>query len=459
MKTTGQKVRGLMATALIISLIFHVSGGIVAGLIYIILPPAEEVLFEAPDTVELKEVQKKVKVKLAQIKKQSAPPKHTIVTTVSELALPTIDVKMPTSTHGMGVGTGAGKGSGMGSGLSEIPVIMSHRCSESTRKKAMLNSGGNEACEEAVMKALRWLKKTQKVDGSWTSENQTAMTGFAILAFLGHCETPKSKEFGTTVTKAILYLIHTAQKEGNDGKIITSALSKNDWVYEHAIATYALAEAYTFCKALDIEIDHLDTVTKKAGKIIIKGQGRRGGWVYKYEPTSEGDNSVGYWQLQALKAYKLTKLGSVSAINRVSGKALRYLKSAQAKNGIIGYFKNPKKYPGLTGGGVLAFQIWGQANSHTVGLGIKYISENSAFNWNNENSNLYYHYYNAQAMINFGGEKWGKYNARFRDVLLDEQNDDGSWTHKHTNYSNLHMNTCLATLMLEVYYRFLSTAK
>ena len=67
----------------------------------------------------------------------------------------------------------------------------------------------------------------------------------------------------------------------------------------------------------------------------------------------------------------------------------------------------------------------------------------------------YYHYYNAQAMINHGGSTWKKYNKLFRDVLLKNQDEEGTWTHKHTGHSNLHMTTCLATLMLEVYYRFL----
>lgn len=63
--------------------------------------------------------------------------------------------------------------------------------------------------------------------------------------------------------------------------------------------------------------------------------------------------------------------------------------------------------------------------------------------------------YNAQAMINFGGREWDKYNKLFRDPLLKNQDKEGTWTHKGTGHGNLHMNTCLATFMLEVYYRFL----
>ncbi len=58
-------------------------------------------------------------------------------------------------------------------------------------------------------------------------------------------------------------------------------------------------------------------------------------------------------------------------------------------------------------------------------------------------------------MINYGGSSWKKYNRLFRDELLDHQEKDGTWISKATKHGNLHMNTCLATFMLEVYYRFL----
>ena len=75
-----------------------------------------------------------------------------------------------------------------------------------------------------------------------------------------------------------------------------------------------------------------------------------------------------------------------------------------------------------------------------------------------EASNLYYHYYNAQAMINRGGDDWDDYNALFRDKLLAAQNEDGSWWRGEKVAHGAigpHMATCLATFMFEVYYRFL----
>ena len=61
-------------------------------------------------------------------------------------------------------------------------------------------------------------------------------------------------------------------------------------------------------------------------------------------------------------------------------------------------------------------------------------------------------------MINYGGRFWQEYNELFRDGTLAAQNEDGSWPipgNSGHGLGNVHYVTCLATLMLEVYYRFL----
>ena len=72
-------------------------------------------------------------------------------------------------------------------------------------------------------------------------------------------------------------------------------------------------------------------------------------------------------------------------------------------------------------------------------------------------------------MINRGGDDWEFYNNLFRDQLLKNQNDDGTWKnvgggekvdavgalYQGGSPMATHYRTCLAALMLEVYYRFL----
>ena len=376
------------------------------------------------------------------------------------IPVPEIDVSTPSADFGDAEDFGGGWGESVDSagaaGFAGVPATMRTRCSQEDRLARLKSTGGTVEGEQAVVKALQWLKTTQNEDGSWDRTHPVAMTGFAILAYLGHCETPLSDEYGETVLKGITYLVNNGLK--NDGRLTNKDLSSIQWVYDHGIATYALAESYTFCKSLNVNIPDLDKVTKQAGDIIMKGQADSGGWVYKFEKSSDGDNSVGFWQIQALKACKHTGLWSESKFKSVIRKALGWLEKVQGPNGAIGYRSNPTRSPGLTGGGVLAFQMWDEGRSKAAREGVKYISANSGFTWGSGDANLYYHYYNAQAMINHGGKEWEDYNNRFRDELIKGQKPDGSWDRGaggNHGAINTHMATCLATLMLEVYYRFL----
>ena len=74
-------------------------------------------------------------------------------------------------------------------------------------------------------------------------------------------------------------------------------------------------------------------------------------------------------------------------------------------------------------------------------------------------ANLYAHYYESQAMMQRSSSEWKRYNDMFRDQLLNNQNSDGSWGVPPGNphVKDTLFSTCLCTLMMEVYYRFLST--
>jgi hypothetical protein len=372
---------------------------------------------------------------------------------------------------GSGTGTGSGLGSGGGAGkfFGLIPDALRKRCSKDDRIGRLKDNGGTPACEEAVLKGLRWLKSQQKPDGSWGDANPSAMTGLALLAYFGHCETPVSPEFGESCAKGIVYLIDLGMK--NEGKLGTNFASQ-PFCYEHAIATYALAEATTLCKETKWpQLAALKQVTQKAGQFILDNQHKNGGWSYQYA-TYDGhtDVSVVGWQVQALRACFHTDLkfnGMRGAISR----ALAYVNGCQDADGAYGYTgpgtNGAGGYYPLTGVGMLCNQMWEKGKASEVRKAAKYISEKSKFDYNTEFADLYAHYYESQAMIQRGGAEWKKYNDMFRDQLLNNQDTDGSWKvpgggkairgGPPTYVQNKVYRTALCTLMLEVYYRFLTT--
>jgi len=191
-------------------------------------------------------------------------------------------------------------------------------------------------------KALLWLKKVQKPDGSWGTKNIDGMTGLALLVFLAHGETPKSRSFGLTVSKAIKYLAASpVNKKAAHG-------------YPHAIKTYALAEAYTMTNNYNLE-----EPLQRFAEVIIKGQRKDGAFEYNYGKSGRWDISIGGWNFQALKALKVTGLEFEGLDNAVY-KAIERLK-AQA----------PEQYPyaqgskrtndGLRAVGTLSLQLFGEA--------------------------------------------------------------------------------------------------
>ena len=375
------------------------------------------------------------------------------------------------SGHGFGKGSGSGNGMGNGKGKGKlfglIPPSMAKRCAKGDRLERIAQNGGVPACEEAVVKGLRWLKANQNSDGSWSGQSSVAMTGLALLAYFGHCETPASDEFGDSCLKGILYLVNIGMK--NDGKLADN-FTANHWSYEHGIATYALAEALTFCKEIGQDVPYLEEVTGKAGQWIIDNQHENGGWAYAYAKTGgHTDMSVVGWQLQALKACTHTGIkfqGKGGCIN----KAFRYMAACQNVSGGFGY-SGPNSgvadYFTLTGVGALCYQFWGKANGMEVNHAVKYIEQNTKFDYNGACSDLYGHYYESLAMMQRGGESWKSYNAIFRDQVLNNQEADGSWKvpgggqkirAAAPSYTGDKVyRTCLCTLMMEVYYRFLST--
>jgi len=337
---------------------------------------------------------------------------------------------------------------------------MSKRCSQADRLERLEETGGTPACDESVLKALRWLKEKQHDDGSWDNKNEVAMTGLALLAYLGHCETPESPEFGETVLNATIFLIDTNMK--NQGKMASDF--KGHWCYEHAIATYALCECYTFSKSFGYNIPNLEKATQDAVQWILNNPNKVGGWNYNYDEKARFDTSINAWHLQALKAAKTSGL-EFNNLTRGIKDALEAIAETQQKHGGFGYNKNgpvgsANGHFTLTGAGTLCLQQHKGVSNGDARNGINYLTKNSRFNFD-ETANLYEHYYTSQAMVNYGGEPWKTYNLLVRDELLRRQNSDGSWPNPAGNEHQAGpiYNTCLATLMMEVYYRYLPSTE
>ena len=343
-------------------------------------------------------------------------------------------------------------------------------------RKAMLKQYAGRwgsLSEQSVLNGLDWLKKHQRKNGRWAAGAAerardpaavVSVTSLGLLAFLAHGETASSDEYGDTVTASMRFIYAQQRTNGVYCKI------DKHGVYGHAIASYAMSEAYGLTR-----IPMLKVSMEKAIAVILDGQQKGGGWNYNYDKGPRRDTSVACWQIQALKAAYLA--GSTNErIEKALSMAAQDLISAQEPDGLFlyatgdGKAESPRK--SCTAMAVLCLQLTGYAHDGATRKGLSVLAHEPC-DWQKASDDpwaLYGWYYLTQAMFHHGGNSWTRWNNRFASAYNDNQQADGSWqapyvskkTEKSTYceaYYGPAFSTSLATLTLEVYYRFLPTFK
>lgn len=350
------------------------------------------------------------------------------------------------------------------------PVVVKavYGCRTPGARGAALHKFGGEGSEGAVLRALRYLKKNQRSDGSW-GKSKVAMTSLALLAYLAHGDMPQSNEFGPTVSLAIGFIL--SQQKDNGFFNFADAHQ-----YTQPIAAFALAEAYGMTKDPKIKVAAI-----KALIPIVKGQNPSGGFNYNMKPSSRDDTSYMGWCMQALRAGKMAGFqADIPGLKKCLDKVpYGFKKNYRAESGGYGVFS----YTGvgghgdnLTGVGVLALQFYGKSNWNECRDGVLTLRK-WKFDWDGtkRTSFVYYMYYTTQALFQAGGDVWKGWNNQFLPTIIEKQtiiqkNDSGyvdhrgmkrsigSWISPSTgehNGGNKVMDTILCTLMVEVYYRYM----
>jgi hypothetical protein len=366
---------------------------------------------------------------------------------------------------GIGVGTGTNPGSGgSGVGFGGRGTGM---------KKAMVGGyGGTKRGEQAVAAALDWLVRHQFEDGHWDlayqprcrdasctgsghlGQVEVAATTFGLLPFLGAGQTHEAKgPYRDVIRRGLAFLTRNQQPNGDLAPGDTASK-----MYVHGLAALTLCEVYGITG--DKEIGNR---AQRALDFIQSAQHAKGGW--RYTPGAEGDMSVTGWQIMALKSGQMSGLKvSQSVLQR----ARDFLRAQSAGNygGLYRYMAGREPTTIMTSVGLLCSQYLGaQRGDPGLAEGVAFLMANPP---EHRTRNLYYWYYATQVLHNLPGPEWDVWNRKMRRALIETQAREGcargSWDpmnppEMYTSSAGRVMITSLATLTLEVYYRYLPLYK
>jgi len=299
-----------------------------------------------------------------------------------------------------------------------------------------------ERVTTATDRALGYLASAQRPDGAWTNNN--AVNGLALLAFMGRGHVPGRGPYKDVLERGKRFLLAKARPSGFLGF---------STMYEHGLATLALAEMYGMDSDQDLE-DKL----RKAVDLIVKCQSSAGGW--RYNPTpGDQDLSVTVMQVVALRA---ASNAMIPLPAQTIDKAVAYVKSCAHPAGGFGY-SGAGQGAQTTAAGVLCLQLLGKHDDPAIPKSLHYLAQIPIF-WGTGGPQYFYyfHYYAIQAHYQAGGKNWNDWHPRVRELLLDKQNHDGSWDvpagtaeSEGTVGPNKIYWTSMGSLVLDIYMHYL----
>jgi prenyltransferase beta subunit len=353
--------------------------------------------------------------------------------------------------------------------------------------------GGSPETEGCVQMGLDWLVRHQADDGFWSNaclgpkgrnpgskceegglctvpgqDYVMSQTGLALLALqaAGNYESNQEK-YSNDVRRGLDWLIEHQRPDG----ALVGPLSGQDGnyrqthMYEHAMAAFALAEACAVRKAQgEADAPKLRNAAVRAIEFIERNQHNDGGWRYTTEKQERSDCSVSGWAMLALKSAKEAEI----PISRDTLDQTRYFfKSCETSDGRTAYQSGEGAgSDAITAVGMLThLLLLKDREAPVVKTSASHLADQAERYRAQVRGGIaeFYTLYNATlAMYQTGGDNWNRWNDAVRDAVVANQTkgsscERGSWDPRGTfggDRGGRIYSTALATLMLEVYYRF-----
>ncbi|MFM2216114.1 MAG: hypothetical protein RL240_432 [Planctomycetota bacterium] len=380
--------------------------------------------------------------------------------------------------------------------MQRVPATYRMRFSPD-RMAYTLQQGGDDSTEFAVRNALAYLARTQQPNGSWPVAQEqpsigrfahTAMTGLAVLAFLGaghsHLD---GGPYAQNIQRGLDFLRSEQFPSGDLSGRLQIGQDPNvrfSRMYSHAMAGLAISEAY----AITADPMLLDSVQGGVRYTLNAMNPRTGGWRYDFATDDPGDTSQFGWQAMLLNSAQGSGAVPLRGQHRVA--LQRFLDSVTTGTyGGLAVYRNvtpdrraaasqataPMTAEALAIRAMMDFPFSAQALGESQSMILKQLPGESEVNF-------YYWYYATLALYQSRGRlatqqaygqvvsnsdslaanrAWETWNASLKSTLLRTQVtsgiNEGSWDPNCVwgQYAGRTYSTAIGCLCLEVYYRYL----
>jgi hypothetical protein len=357
------------------------------------------------------------------------------------------------------------------------------------RAKMGLNGKSAESVTEA---GLRWLKKHQSPNGQWSAtryfqnctdaikcepgkdesgDEDVAMTGYAVLCFLGQGYDHKTpNKFRPVVKKGIEYLLSVQKADGLLGE-------RN---YEHPVATMALVEAYGMTSDPDLRKPAQLGVDVLIARQALEKENDPYSyllWDYVKPNAARNDLSCSGWAIMSLKSAVGAGLNVKNSITGAKTSIERVWKAANPNwDKKVDPYKDTTVFP----------YTWNAISNATEKDHLSFIGATCAVFLGHKSgdimletlvndaterwitsgkykNNNYSVYYLSMVMFQMGGDRWKLALDTLIPYAIQTQRKtedcyDGSWDYADQKWHGADtgrvLSTCYNILNLQVAYRY-----
>jgi hypothetical protein len=305
--------------------------------------------------------------------------------------------------------------------------------------------------DASIAKGLAFLDRQQLENGSFgAGDLRCAMTGLALMSYLSVGDTPDVGAYGSTVRRALEYLVAACPADGYYGG------ADNSRMYGQGIVTLALAQAYGV-ESDEASRARLRTALVKSVGVIVAAQNvtkdgnNAGGWRYLPQST-DSDLSLTGWNALALRA---ARSAGIAVPDDSPARTLAFVMRcwSPAAQG-FGYQPNVPPTPATNAVGVLALHLLKGTDRPELAPAVKFLADHPATA--DVRFPYYSYYYTTQAAFQVGDPTWTAVWKNTQDQLLKLQEPDGGWAQsKSAEEAGRIYSTSMAVLTLSVPYRLL----